>query len=72
MVEIKIEIEKVTNGYIARRKVMAGFENDIRVFNTLDDLFEYLLLLLEGRSTSFSGDSYGKVEIIRKRDETDE
>lgn len=52
-----MEIEKVSNGYIAKDVI------DKEVFLTIKELFEHLLLIYEGKSDSFSGDSYGKIII---------
>ena len=52
-------IRQAANGYVADHK---GIE---RVFLTLDDLMRHLLLVYEGRCSSFAGDSYGAVRIVR-------
>lgn len=52
-------IRKAENGYVADHK---GIE---RVFLSLDDLMRHLLLVFEGRCSSFAGESYGSVRIVR-------
>jgi len=56
----KIEIGKIHNGYL----VDDGW--GVRsVYQTLEEVFEDLLLLFEGRASTFSGESYGRVVIER-------
>jgi len=57
--EIKIRTAK--NGYIITNSF--GFEE---VYTTLDSMLSDLLFHFEGRCESFSGDSFGVVEIHRK------
>lgn len=54
-----IEIETIENGYLV---------NDAGEYYCKDiqELFEHLLLVLEGRSTWFGGDSYGTVFVAHK------
>jgi hypothetical protein len=55
-----IIIKKVTNGYIIEDSIFT------RVYNTLEEVFDHLLLQYEGRSETFRSDSYGKVTINRE------
>lgn len=55
-----VQIRKVGNGYVA---VDDQAEKE---FETLDDVFRYLLSAFEGRSRCFAGESYGNVKIIRR------
>lgn len=57
-----MNIEKVANGYI----VSDGPYGQKSVFQSLDEVFSYLLETFEGRSETFCGSSYGKVAINRK------
>ena len=52
-----MKIEKVKNGYIV---------NDIsgkEVFRNIQELFEHLLIVFEGKADCFTGDSYGEIVI---------
>lgn len=62
---MKVEIEKVENGYIARSIHIGGYTT---VSNSLEELFNQLLLMFEGLSESFSGNRYGKIVIQRKKE----
>ena len=57
-----ISIEKVSNGYVATKSnpPVTKF-----IFKTTDELFDWLLLQLEGKSKTFFEDLYGKVTIER-------
>ena len=57
----KMKIKKASNGYIVKSESW-----DVFVYKTLDEVFELMLLQYEGLSSSFSGDLYGKVQILRK------
>lgn len=59
-----ITIEKVENGYI----LTEGDYRPKEVVTTTDALFGKLLLILEGRSSRFSGDGFGRVEICRSKE----
>ena len=56
-----MKIEKVSNGYIVYENRGLGIRR--HVFETLKEVFEYELLYFEGKSESFSGDLYAKIEI---------
>jgi hypothetical protein len=56
-----MNIRKVKNGYIFTDKF--GSEE---IHTTLESVFSKLLLIFEGRSKLFKGDSFGAVEIHRK------
>ena len=58
-----ISIEKINNGYLVEN--IGGK----RAFPGLDDLFDHLLLIFEGKTQHFHGDSYGKVTIDRTKGE---
>lgn len=60
---MKIEIEKVSNGYIIQSDV------NKEVHESLDNVLDHLLSVFEGRSRYFTGDSYGKVIIEREPNE---
>jgi len=55
------EIEKVSNGYLITNKWNCRF-----IYQTLEEVFEALLLHFEGRASTFSGESYGRVVIERQ------
>lgn len=57
---LKIEITQVSNGYIYK------VGDDVYVYSSTESLFERLLLSLEGRANSFTGERYGYVIIQRK------
>ena len=56
-----MEIIKVSNGYIIQDNY-----SEKEVYQTLDEVFERLLMHFEGRSETFGGNSFGKVRIERK------
>ena len=55
---MELMVEKVSNGFI----ITNGYQR--RVFKTLEEVFNYILLSIEGRCSSFKDSSYGKVVII--------
>jgi hypothetical protein len=57
----RVEIEKARNGYIVVEQ--RGFGVDKEVFETLEEAFQHLLQVFEGRAEGFGGSSYGKVVI---------
>jgi hypothetical protein len=57
-----MQIEKVKNGYIVREYSPL---DETRIFRTLDEVFEEMLMEFEGRCDTFGGDSYGKVIVER-------
>lgn len=59
-----LKIRKVGNGYIFTDRL--GNEH---IYSKTEELFAQLLLLLEGRATTFSGDSFGEVKILRTPDD---
>lgn len=59
-------IEKVENGYIVTSD---SSWRERKVFETLDDVFEEMLMAFEGRCKNFGGASYGKVTIRRGKGE---
>jgi len=59
----QVSIELVSNGYII------GFPGCQEVHKSLEDVFSSLLHFYEGRTKSFIGDSYGRVDIIREYNE---
>lgn len=61
-----MNIEKASNGYVVREP---GFSSTTSVYKTLDELCAALLFKFEGRSESFGGGSYGKIEIIRGKEQ---
>jgi len=58
-----IGINSARNGYIIR--TLTGTE----VYRTLEEVFERILLYYEGRSPTFAGSGFGKVEIVRGSEE---
>lgn len=56
----KLTVRKVEGGYI-----MEGYRGEEAVLLTLEDVCDYLLMKFEGRCSSFTGSSYGKVTISR-------
>jgi hypothetical protein len=54
-------IEKVQNGYICRGSF------GIRVFHTIEEVFEWELQYFEGLTKSFSGTAYGEIIINREK-----
>lgn len=60
----KIEITKADNGYIVTWRPFLGYTQ--HVFQSLDDVFAWLLMHYERRSTHFHGSAYGRVEIVRE------
>jgi hypothetical protein len=60
----EISIRAAERGYIVTvRRYLTPTEH---VFLSLEDVFDYILLTLEGRCDTFKGDMYGKVEIKRE------
>jgi len=57
---MEIKIEKAKNGYILKESQGTGA---LKIFYTIQELFDWLLLIFEGKSENFKGDLYGKVEI---------
>ncbi len=62
---IDCKIKKVWNGYILESG--GAFTSNTRVFKTIEELFDDLLMRFEGRSDCFNGDSYGRVIIQRQK-----
>ncbi len=56
-----VKIKKVSNGYI----VEDISSNEESVYETLDEVFEDLLLHFEGLNKYFKEDLYGRVKVIR-------
>ena len=59
-----MNIKKVTNGYIIKNKF--GTEE---IFQSIEEVFNRLLLHFEGKSEKFDGDSYGKVILRNSKKE---
>ena len=59
-----IKIRKVANGYIIES---LGLQGEELIYLTLDEVFEHLLMVFEGRGLYFCGDLYGQVVIRRDR-----
>jgi len=53
-------IEKIGTGYLIQ------ISYDKRAYETIEELFQYMLLHYEGKAETFLGDSYGKV-IVKNR-----
>lgn len=62
---MKLWIEKINNGYTASDPIMGVY-----AFKTTEELFQYLLSKLEGKSEYFNGDYYGKVSVVYNKDAT--
>jgi hypothetical protein len=58
-----IEVEKVEGGYIFHDVELSIHARSIHL--TLDEVFEKMLNHFEGRSRTFKGSLFGKVEITR-------
>jgi hypothetical protein len=58
------EIKRIENGFIFSTYISERF------FATADELFDWLLLVLEGRSVNFRNDAYGCVKVFRKPNES--
>lgn len=52
----KVEIQSVSNGYICKKA-----DGWVTVYRSFDEVLEYLLLIFEGKSKEFSGESWGRV-----------
>ncbi len=59
---MKIEIEKVDNGYIFRGNEILKI---LKVFATIEEVFAEILDWAEGRRDWMGGKSYGKVVVER-------
>ena len=55
-------VEKVENGYIVTDK-----RGNQRVIFSTEELFNHLLLMFEGLSSTFQGDKFGHIEIKRSK-----
>ena len=53
-------IEKVSNGYVLSNMA------DKQIAQTLEEIFDVMLLHYEGRSIWFGGSKFGKVIILRE------
>lgn len=60
----KIEITQAANGYIVIYRPILGYTQ--HVFQSTDEMFEWLLMHFERRSKHFHGSAYGRVEIVRE------
>ena len=58
-----VTINKVDNGYIITRD---EFGSPQEVFKEIEELFNELLLIFEGRCDGFQGSRYGRVTIERE------
>jgi len=58
-----ITITRAANGYILSDNMRTALE----IFPSLDLLFARLLLRFEGLASSFTGESYGTVMIVRSK-----
>ena len=56
-----MNIEKIDNGYLITDECRIKRKAD-----TLEEVFDWILLHFGGRGKYFSGDSFGKVIILRK------
>jgi len=56
-----VEIERIDNGYLIIDK-----HNQKRKADTLEEVFDWMLLHFEGRGKYFGGESFGKVKILNK------
>lgn len=54
-----MEITRVDNGYVVKT------ETQTRVAKSLEEVMDLALMHYEGRSSEFSGNSYGAVIILR-------
>ncbi len=63
----EVTIRTAYNGYI----VTTYIPEKENVFKTLEEVFDYLLIHLEGKSPTFKGESYGKVTIEYGKKEND-
>ncbi len=59
-----IEIEQIDNGFIVNE------HGSKRAFLTLEEVFSFLLIAFEGRASTFTGESYGAVQIRRAKGDT--
>ena len=62
---MNLSIEKIDNGILLTKRW-----DGTKYCKNAEELFNQLLLELEGRSIWFGGDSYGCVHIFYKPDET--
>jgi hypothetical protein len=62
----EVTIRSASGGYIVTECRYLSSEEHI--FPSLEAVFEFLLMKYERRSEVFKGDSYGKVDVIRKTD----
>jgi len=58
-----MKVDRVCNGYIVELPA------ETNVFATLEEVFEWMLMHYEGRSSCFIGSSYGKVTVRREFEE---
>jgi hypothetical protein len=65
---MNLSIEKIDNGIF----LSARYEGTLikKYDRNIEDLFNQLLLELEGKSICFGGDSYGCVHVFYKPEET--
>ena len=59
-----IEINRMANGYTFKSGV-----NQAEVYVTLDEVLSRLLMAMEGRAASFTGNAYGRVVVEREPSE---
>lgn len=56
----EIKIQSAQNGYICTHQ-----NGVVTVYQSFDDVLEYLLLMFEGKCKEFTGESFGRVVVER-------